>query len=263
MATTAVDAVADAMSSQTSSEEAITPKPGIPSESPLESPESPQELPKEEKEEPAKQEQEDPQRIARALQILEVLEDPSRQRKFIKSLAVSLEDESASQTPQAAKETAEDFLAELRRELGDDKDYLLEPVLKVVNKVVAKSEERLAKYLSETEARSAEKEITKQYTDFMKDNEVSEEEQGMIVTLAKEFPPSPELSMPEYLKRLRRLAKSEMSEKQRDLQKSETNSRNREKAKFDKGGSSQGIEKPILRNAKDAVLLALQQLSEK
>lgn len=202
-------------------------------------------------------------RARRALEILDILEDPARNRAFVKAIAANFEEETKGDSKKDTKEAAKTLIDELKDAVGEDNAYLLRPIMEVVNRVVAKSEEKILGTLNKIEQQRMQTDLANRYESFIERNEVSKEEQDLMQELAKDLPPSPELSLEKYLTKLRRVAKAELTEKQEKANRNKKIEENKKKTQFQTAGAnneSLGKEKPIIKTPRDAVMAAIMEL---
>jgi hypothetical protein len=222
---------------------------------------------KEESKDEKKTEGPDPERVKNALQILDVLEDPDKSKTFIKALSTQFEEKVQDLPKQDQKDVAKQLIEELKAEVGEGNEYLLQPMLKIFTKLVNERDEKILTNFKELEVKMERQRISNQYEDFMEKNEVSEEEQELIIKLGQDYPPAPGVPLTKYLTQMRKLAKSEMGNQEKPekttSKKAETIRNNADRDVFNKNSVGNHKEAPVIKTPMDAVLAAMQTLQEK
>lgn len=141
-------------------------------------------------------------------QLWSIFQDPNQLRAFIKALDVNLRAD-VKEAPQDAKQIAQAYKNELLSEIGPENEFLLEPVLKIINKLTGQIEAKATQRIDELQRETIQKDVMAQYDGFMSANKVSKEIETKMDKLSKQFPANPDIPVKTYLKHLHTLATAE------------------------------------------------------
>jgi hypothetical protein len=205
-------------------------------------------------------------RIKQGLDILDILEDPTRNKQFYKMLGTQFEEKIEGASKKETKEAAKELVEELTELVGEEHSDLLRPIMAVVQKLLGESEKKFFNTLQDIEVKRAKADLENRYQSFIEKNEVSDEEQQLMQKLVEELPPSKDVPFEKYLKNLRRLAKSEIMEKQEKVSRREKIEANKNKTRFQNAGTNsegKGKDAPIIKTPLDAVMAAVAELQGK
>lgn len=202
-------------------------------------------------------------RTQKALEILAVLEDPSKSRQFVKALASSLEEVPEKQQAKAAQSV----LDELVNELGEENKFMIEPFLKMFEKLANRRDDKLHQQINSIRQEIATEKLNSQFESFMESKNVTPEEQELIQKFAEKVKPGEKVTFKQYLGTLHELAKNELARKANKERKGKQVERNKEETKQNNASKTNAKEpsderqkQAAIKTPKDAVALALEQI---
>lgn len=269
MADTILDAVRAAANEQGGATEEGEVEPGVkqtPSkEVPKETKEAPKEkeVPKEEKED--EEEVQLDARTTKALQLLDLLEDPEKGYKVIEKMARNVGLFKEDLTPKEEKVAVNKFKQLAKEKLGEEYDFLSDKIGDLLEAVVGNTAEESKAIREELETMKrerAEAEVANTYNTFVKTEKVTEAEAAQIEKLTQEFQPGKNTKIEDYLGKLLKMVRTENAEKAskvRNVQKIQENLKTKSATGVE-GGETKAERQ--IRSPKDAVRYAMEDLGE-
>lgn len=216
--------------------------------------EKPQEETKTETEE-TKTEETEPvldQRTTQALQLMDALEDPKKAVAVVQNLMqqLGLQVPQSKQEERKAEKTIRDLVKE---ELGTDYEFLADKLGTAVEKAMALQEQKFLEIEQAKEAKSA----AKEYETFITDNKVTDSEAGELMKLVDELPWSGRGSLTNYLSRILKMHRSEVSDQKAEVAKKQKQAEN-----FEKRPKTLGVEANDERVIKGSKIVSAREAVE-
>lgn len=227
------------------------------------------EAPKEK--ETSKEEKEDTEEIeldartTKALQLLDLLEDPEKGLATIQKLAKNVGLLKDDLTPKEEKVAVNKFKQLAKEKLGDEYEFLSDKIGDLLEAVVGNTAEdsKLMREELETMKRERAQEIVSNtYNSFVKAEKVTESEAAQIEKLTEEFQPGKNVKIDDYLGKLLKMVRSENAErtsKAKSISKIQENLKTKSTTGVE-GGETKAERQ--IRSPKDAVRYAMEDLGE-
>lgn len=167
----------------------------------------------EEVEETEKKSDAEAEEIDTALNLLRTLRDPSKSTDLVRDFATRLGIINTSED--LTKKQEKDLKSIIAEQLGEDYPDLTEKLSKILELSEARSKQEiksLREELQQEKRLQAEQAFSAEFSNFIKSNKLSESEAALMVEQIKELPPSGNITLTNYLTKIRKLVTSDKIE---------------------------------------------------